>query len=269
MRILLTIFFFLYTLICFGVDPDRKYVDHPMNSNIQVESVEITTPDNYVLKSWICFPDEKVNQNRVLVLAYGDTGNMSYWIRQVLEMVNKGYTVVMFDYRGFGESSDFEMQAQQLYYDEFTTDLVSVIQYVKERFKQPVGVWALSMGTISAVFAYNIENYHYLIAEGFVASPIEVVKVIDQYLEKQYTLPESAQNYDKALSRLNLPVLYFTGNKDGLTPPQDSYRAKYLNPRSNVVLFKGGHLQGFQALSLDYHGQRYIEYVNSFCDNLY
>ena len=263
------ILFFLFVSNLYAVDPDRKYVDHPMNSDILVESVEIVTPDDYTLKSWICFPKPEQDLHRVLVLAYGDTGNMSYWIRQVLEMVNKGYTIVMFDYRGFGESSDFQMQEDQLYYDEFTTDLVTVLKYTKQRFMQPVGVWALSMGTISATLAYNVENYQYLIAEGFVTDPTGVVDVIKKHLDKQYTLPTSALSYDKALSRLNLPILYFTGDRDGLTPPTDSYRAKYLNDKSQVVLFKGGHLQGFQALSLDYHGQRYVEHINAFCDSLY
>ncbi len=269
MKALFIIFFTFFTLVCYSVDPDRKYVDHPMNSDIKVEALEIITPDGYALKSWICFPKQDLDQHRILVLAYGDTGNMSYWIRQVLQMVNNGYTVVMFDYRGFGESDDFELDNTQLYYDEFTTDLVSVLKYTKERFKQPVGVWALSMGTISAVLAYNIENYQYLIAEGFVYDPNAVVKVIQEHLDKTYTVPVSALSYERSLSRLTLPVLYFTGDRDGLTSPKDSYRAKFLNARSEVVLFKGGHLQGFQALSLDYHGQRYVEYINTFVDNVY
>ncbi|MHC5202921.1 alpha/beta hydrolase family protein [Myroides sp. LJL119] len=267
MRIVIIFLFFFN--VALAVDPDKKYVDHPMNSDIQVESVEIITPDDYRLKSWICFPKPNADIHRVLILAYGDTGNMSYWIRQVLEMVNKGYTIVMFDYRGFGESTDFELKKDQLYYDEFTTDLVSVIKYTKQRFMQPVGVWALSMGTISATLAYQQENFQYLIAEGFVADPNAVVDVIEKHLDKKYSVPSSAKEYDKALSRLSLPILYFTGDRDGLTPPNDSYRAKFLNDKSQVVLFKGGHLQGFQALSLEYHGQRYVEHINGFCDSLF
>lgn len=269
MRNCCIIFFIFFTMSMWALDPVKEYVDHPMNSNMIVESVEIKTTDDYTLKSWICFPKKEDDKKRVLVLAYGDNGNMSYWIRQVLEVVKHGYTVVLFDYRGFGESQDFDIDNKMLYYDEFTTDLKAVVDYTRDRFKQPVGVWALSMGTINATLLYSQDKFDYMIADGFVGSPKRIVEIIGEHLNEEYKLPNSAASYEDALSRLSLPILFFAGDRDGLTSPEDSYRAKFLNEKSDIVLYKGLHLQGFQALSLDYHGQRYIEAMNKFYTSLY
>lgn len=264
MRLYISVLVMLFSCVTWAIEPIKEYVDHPANSTINFEAIEIVTPDNYKLKSWICFPPKDKDVKKVLVLAYGDAGNMSYYVRQVLEVAKRGYTVVMFDYRGFGESQAFEMKETQLYYDEFVTDLRAVVEYSQKRFNQPVGVWALSMGTIASTLLYTDYKYDFLIAEGFVYSPQDIVDKLKQHLEKIYTLPSSASHYELALSKLTLPVLYFAGDRDGLTSPNDSYRAKYLNPKSEVVLYKGGHLQGFQALSDKTHGERYINALDNF-----
>lgn len=268
-KLLVALLFFLMVLTCKAVNPVKEYIDHPENTAMKYEAVAITTSDNYKLKSWICFPDKEQDLERVLILAYGDAGNMSYWLRQTLEIVKQGYTVVMFDYRGFGESQAFEMDENQLYYDEFTTDLKAVLKYTQSRFKRKVGIWALSMGTITATNLYVEEPFDYMIAEGFVASPTEIIKRVIKYLDKKMILPKSAEQYEKNLSRLSLPMLLFAGDRDGLTTPEESYRAKFLNPKSDIVIFKGSHLQGFQALSQDYHGQRYIEAINQFYETIF
>lgn len=268
MRIILSIFLVLISYMSWAVEPLKEYVDHPANSTVNFEALEIVTKDDYKLKSWICFPPKDKDLKKVLVLAYGDAGNMSYYVRQVLEVAKHGYTVVMFDYRGYGESQAFDMIETQLYYDEFVTDLKAVVEYSQKRFEQPVGVWALSMGTIASTLLYTDLKFDFLIAEGFVSSPRDIISKLKQFLEKEYTLPRSAAQYELALSKLTLPVLYFAGDRDGLTSPNDSYRAKFLNAKSEVVLYKGAHLQGFQALSDTTHGERYIKAIDTFMTNM-
>ncbi|MEC4114575.1 alpha/beta hydrolase [Myroides pelagicus] len=264
MRICLVFLFCVFSIHLYAVEPIKKYIDHPGNSSFKFEALEIKTKDDFALKTWITFPTTENDLHRTLILAYGDSGNMSYYVRQVLEVVNQGYTVVMFDYRGFGESQAFEVSKDTLYYDAFTTDLQAVLDYTKKRFDTPIGIWALSMGTIYAVELYSMDTYDYLIAEGFVSNPKKVVEVVKEHLNRDLLIPDSVDKYELALSKLTLPVLFFAGDRDGLTSPEASYRAKYLNEKNEVVLFKGGHLQGFQALSDEYHGQRYIEAINAF-----
>lgn len=269
MKHVLCLFTLLIVNLMGAVNPIKEYVDYPINSNFKYEEVRIKTPDGYALNTWILYAKEEKKLNRTLVLAYGDTGNMSYWLRQAIEVVNQGYDVVLFDYRGFGESDTFTLEEDQLYYDEFATDLQAVVAYTKNKFQTKIGVWALSTGTLAAVLTYEVESYDYLIADGFMVSPKAIVTKLDEFLQKEIKLPEQARDYDKALTRLSIPVLFFAGDRDGLTTVQESNRVKPLNPKSQVVLFKGGHLQGFQAMTNTYHGQGYIEAINSFYDKTF
>lgn len=269
MKRVLCILVFLCVHLLWAVNPIKEYVDFPTNSKLSFEEVTIKTNDGFSLKSWVCFANKAKAKNRTLVLAYGDAGNMSYYLRQTVELVNQGYNVVLFDYRGFGESDNFLIDENVLYYDEFATDLQAVVAYAKEKFKTKVGVWALSMGTISAVLANDTTPLDYLIADGFVVSPNDVVKKMDEYLQKEIKLPSNARDYDKALSRLSIPILFFAGDRDGLTTVYDSNKVKLLNPKSQVVVYKGGHLQGFQAMTNTYHGQGYIEAIDTFYTNTF
>ena len=269
MKHLFCLFTLLIVNLVGAINPIKEYVDTPANSNFKYEEVYIKTQDNYTLKSWILYAKEENKRNRTLVLAYGDAGNMSYWLRQAIEVVNQGYNVVLFDYRGFGESEAFAIEEDQLYYDEFATDLQAVVAYAKTKFSTKIGVWAFSMGTISAVLTYDVEPYDYLIADGFVVNPKTIAKRLDEFLKKETKLPEPARDYDKALTRLAIPVLFFAGDRDGLTTVHDSDRVKPLNPKSQLVIFKGGHLQGFQAMTNTYHGEGYIDAINSFYDKTF
>ncbi len=269
MKRFLCILVFLCVHLLWALNPIKEYVDFPTNSKLSFEEVTIKTNDGFNLKSWVCFANKTKEKNRTLVLAYGDAGNMSYYLRQTVELVNQGYNVVLFDYRGFGESDNFSIDENVLYYDEFATDLQAVVAYAKEKFNTKVGVWALSMGTISAVLANDSSPLDYLIADGFVISPNEVVKKMDEYLQKEIKLPSNARDYDKALSRLSIPILFFAGDRDGLTTVYDSNKVKLLNPKSQVVVYKGGHLQGFQAMTNTYHGQGYIEAIDTFYVNTF
>lgn len=264
MKHILCLFSLLFMQLAWALNPIKEYVDTPKNSSFRYEEVHLQTKDGFTLNSWVLYPSTEKKLNRTLVLAYGDAGNMSYWLRQVIEVVNQGYTVVMFDYRGFGDSDAFKMEEDVLYYDEFATDLQTVVAYAKKKFDTKIGVWALSMGTISAVLSQDVESYDYLIADGFVISPKTIVERLNDFLDKETKLPTQAKEYDQALSRLSLPVLFFAGDRDGLTTVFDSNRVKPLNSKNQVVIYKGGHLQGFQSMTNTYHGQGYIEAINDF-----
>ena len=260
---------FTGVLTAYALNPVREYVDHPGNFDFEFREEILITEDHYNIQSWICYPEKEESNDTVLVLAYGDAGNMSFWLRHVEQMVKQGFTVVLFDYRGFGASQDFEFESNRLYYDAFEVDLKAVLKYTKNAFpSSKIGVWALSMGTISATMAYGENPFDFMIAEGFVVSPQLIVDKLKVYKNEVYRLPEKAILYEQALSDLKIPLLLFAGDKDGLTTVEENYRIKFLNSKSDLVVFKGGHLQGFQALSGAYHGEKYLGAIHRFLKTL-
>ncbi len=254
-----------FAIKSFALKPDLKYKQKPNDLNISYEEYFVSTPDNFKLKTWICSPQKKLDNKTTIILAYGDAGNMSYWLNQVAELVKNGFTVVTFDYRGFGESDYFKIDNDYLYYNEFANDLVSVIRWAKTKtIENQIGIWALSMGTIMSTLAIQEEKVDFLIAEGFVINPKKIKQVIKELKNKDIHLPTGYDKYENALNQLSIKTLLFSGKQDIVTTVKDSEKVKNLNEQNKLIEFDGNHLQGFQILSSNSFGDRYIAEIIEF-----
>lgn len=251
----------LISTITWAITPDTHYLSTPANFALPYTQVTVNTTDNYELNTWIIPSTVKHPSKGVLIMAYGDTGNMSYWLTQAKAFCNKGYTIILFDYRGFGKSSYFAINPNFLYYNEFGADLACIIEWTKEQFAgQKVGIYAFSMGTVAATLALQQQSVSFLIAEGFVVNPIAVQKRLKAIYGKSVLLPPNVQNYTIALQKLNLPILFFAGNNDPITTLNDSKLLAKKQKNSTLITFNGKHGEGFASLS----NQQYLNEINRF-----
>jgi len=264
----LFVFLFCFVNHVFAIKPDHEYFMTPDSINWNYEQLKITTGDGYKLNSWIYEANPKKNKDTVLVLAYPDAGNMSYFVYYAATFANAGYTVVTFDYRGFGKSDDFEIRTDYLYYTEFSKDLEAVVNTVLSKFKgKKVGVWAMSMGTTITSRAYpNIKDkVDFIIGEGFVTSTLAI---IDRYkaLDKTLILPEKPAKYKTAIQSIDIPLLIFTASEDTITTHQDALELKdSLGDDCTVVQYPGEHLTGFHhQLDSKGFGGWYVEEIDGF-----
>src|SRR5690554_2395915 len=139
----------------YAIKPDREYFMTPDSVGWNYEELKIKTSDEVMLNAWIYEANPTRSNDTVIILAYPDAGNMSYFVYYSAIVANAGYTVVTFDYRGFGESDDFEIQRDYLYYTEFAKDLETVVNAASSKFSskfpdKKIGVWGMSMGTTIA-----------------------------------------------------------------------------------------------------------------------
>ncbi|MDO6436089.1 alpha/beta fold hydrolase [Cyclobacterium sp. 1_MG-2023] len=255
----------------FAINPDREYIRTPDSVAWNYEQLSITTKDHFQLNTWIYEANKENNKDTVIVLAYPDAGNMSYFVYQAAILANAGYTVVTFDYRGFGKSDDFEIEREYLYYTEFAWDLEAVVDTIAEKFNDSkIGVLGMSMGTTIASRAFPSikDKVDFIIGEGYVT---DTSAIIERYkaLEKNLILPEKPKKYKKAIKAIDIPLLIFTASNDTITTHQDAESLyQLLGQNCEVVKYSGEHLTGFQV---DYEykgfGGWYVEQINFFLDN--
>ena len=259
MRIIIILFLIFNGFSCLALGPDSLYQMTPDSLNLNYESLKITTPDSFDLHVWKIIPELKVKNNSTIILTYGDSGNMSYWLNHAAILSQRGFSVILFDYRGFGESSTFPMNPNQLYYNEFSIDLSSVIKWAKAEFSDNnIGIWALSMGTIMSTIALEQEPLDFFVGEGFVINPTKIKTKIFELKGKEILLPGDHTEFQNKLNSLKMPMLLFAGSEDIITTIEDSkYIASHGKNRS-IVTFDGGHLLGFQSLTKNYFGELYI-----------
>lgn len=265
---LMILILILTSQICFGLKPETKYIATPDSLGLTNQTNKITSSNGIELNSWLIESDKEIKNGTTLILCYGDMGNMSYWLNQAGILSQVGYDVLLFDYRGFGESSKFDISSDYLYYDEFADDLSNVIKWAKNNLKyNELGLISFSMGTIMSTIALQEENVDFFIGEGFVLNPKEIQAKIKQSKEKLVLLPKSSKMYNKMIKSLELPMLLFSGTQDNITTKEDSEKAILNSKNGKVITFEGNHLEGFIKLSGEYFGQKYIEYIGEFIMN--
>src|SRR5690554_665756 len=265
-QILIVLFFTWSIQVCYGIKPDSTYHSTPDSLGLIYQTNRISTSDGKAeLNSWMIKADSNIKNGTTLILCYGDSGNMSYWLNQAGILSQVGYDVLLFDYRGFGNSSSFTIALDQLYYDEFATDLKSVISWAKSNLQfKNLGIISFSMGTIMSTIALQTEKVDFLIGEGFVLDPIEIKNKVLKLKGKEITLPKSSNDYLEMVSNLKLPILLLSGIKDEFTTTKDSEKVINMSKNRTLVKFEGNHLEGFAKLSGKYYGEGYIEDINHF-----
>lgn len=250
-----------------AIDPDREYIRTPADLGLNYESLVVRTCEGYDINTWIYAADVEKDNGRLLILAYPDAGNMSYFVYHSAIFASQGYTVVTFDYRGFGKSSDFEIDKDSLYYNEFASDLVAVTDEVHHKFQdKQIGIWAMSMGTIIAVKAMGLleGKVDFMVTEGFVSDTSLIVERTFEQKGKTISLPEESSAYLSDLKNINIPTMIFAASQDKITTYEDALNVKKAIPANcEVIRFEGEHLGGFNSGDGEW-GAYYIGQINLF-----
>jgi cephalosporin-C deacetylase-like acetyl esterase len=121
--LLTTIAFLLFT----GLKPKKTYDISPADFGLKYKEYEIETKDNYKLKAWLFLPP-RTSGTTVLICHDGE-GNMQKTIEKAGFFMSMGYKVLTYDYRGFGESDDFDINEKFFIYAQFQKDLDAVIDF--------------------------------------------------------------------------------------------------------------------------------------------
>ncbi len=265
--VLAVIFILTINIQGFSIDPAKDYILTPDSVDWEYQELKVETSDGFKLNTWIYSPSPENNKNTVLILAYPDAGNMSYFVYNAWVLAYYGFTVVTFDYRGFGKSTPFSIQKDILYLTEFSTDLVAIVNMTKEQFPlSKIGVWALSMGTtITTISINNIkDDIDFIIGDGYVTDTTVIINRIKSQKNKVVNLPEEKQDYFSYVKQIKVPLLIFAASNDTITTYQDALELKELLGKTcSVIEYKGEHLRAFMAWDKPFM-RGYIEHINVF-----
>ena len=267
--LLLVTCFLLLNSTAWALKPSREWVATPDSLGLTYQTTALITPDHAQLAGWVVEPAANVpDQHTTMVMAYGDMNNMSYFLYQAWALSQGGYRVYLFDYRGFGHSSDFAIDRQRLYYPEFTTDLRTVLTDARHRYpRNRTGIIGFSMGTVMGAEVAASGGCDFLISEGYVANPQRIVAEQFGRYQKTVTLPAEAADYALVARRVHCPWLLVGGTGDHKTPLADSVavarQARWWQ-RRQVLSFEGDHGEGFYRLTEAAYGDKYVREVRRF-----
>jgi hypothetical protein len=113
-----------------ALTPSKEYKATPDKYGMKYKEVKIPTADGATLNGWY-FEQPKKTTNTIVISGSGD-GNMADYLELTTQFLSIEYNVMLYDYRGYGKSSDFKIEPDVYIYPEFIKDLNAVLDYLRK-----------------------------------------------------------------------------------------------------------------------------------------
>jgi len=230
----------IYLIKSFSMKPYADYIKTPTTYGCKYDSLTFTTSDGAALVGWYIYSQLQKNNNPAIIFSYGDAGNMSYFLDYAVELSKHGFDVLLYDYRGFGKSSQFEIDKDMLIYREFIIDLHTAIDYVKEKYSPEIILFGLSMGAcLSISVAGNRDDISAVVAEGPYENTNKVLGRINfkqqamnhlRRFKNESSLTAGSEPEDSIKNFGNTAFYAFTGSTDEIVTAKVIYTLYELCP---------------------------------------
>lgn len=197
----------------FCPSPDPLISWDPKDYGIPEGAVEehwIETPDGEQLHAWYCRAEKPVASG---LFCHGNTGNLTISAAVIPHLLNAGFNVLFFDYRGFGKSSGTAT------YRGVLSDGVTAARF-HDRIRPkdlPSVLYGFSLGGAVAAQVIRRHPFDGLILQSTFTSLPRITKVLFPRLP----LHHFAGNLFDTLSvikRLEVPLLVIHGTDDEVIP---------------------------------------------------
>ena len=190
--------------------PTRGESETPRDFGLPFESLTIDTTDGEHLRGWVM---RATAPRANVVYFHGNGANLSNWSPILASIVQRGYSVFAFDYRGYGQSTGHPTE-RGLYRD---VDAVVKQAWMGESASVPTIYWGRSLGATMAAYAATVRPPDGMILESGFATARAAVRgsavllVLSFFSSYRFPTAEFANHADR-------PVLVMHGDRDSVIP---------------------------------------------------
>lgn len=238
--------------------PDTTIVQTPADYNLPFEDVWFTSSDSVKLHGWLISSSPF---NHILLFCHGNAGNISHRLDNVRLLHQRGISVFIFDYRGYGRS-DGRISEKGFYLDAEAAH--EVAKKWAEKHQAKLIVFGRSLGGIAATHLGATKSCDALILESTFTNMGAMARA-------HYPLPYAERllkhrlNAVGEIGQVDAPILFFHGDSDRVVPirlGRGLYEAAP-NPKEFVVIPGAGHNDTFYVA-----GKDYFDKLEGFVENL-
>jgi len=218
--------------------PDRHVPSPAVTGLEHAEDVEIPVADGVILKGWF-LPARTQPSSWTAVVFNGNAGNRAYRVPLAEALRSHGLSVLLFDYRGFGDSTGSPTEAG------LHDDARAVHAYLAGRSDvraDRLVYFGESLGTAVAVQLAVEHPPAALILRSPFTSLVDVGRLHYPILPVRWLLRDRFSSID-AIARVRTPVLIVAGDRDRIVPLEQSRRLfeRAPEPRELVVIRGADH----------------------------
>jgi fermentation-respiration switch protein FrsA (DUF1100 family) len=195
--------------------PEPEWAAKPEWLGLQAEEVHLLAEDGVAIHSWF-FPNPA--PCGTLLFCHGNAGNASHRLENVRLLVQSGFQVLLFDYRGYGHSGG-QPSEEGLYRDAQAAWAHLVGR--SDTAGAPRIIFGRSLGGAVAVDLATHVKADGLIIESTFTSIRTLARLMFSL-----PMPELPVKYDSLakIGRLAMPLLAIHGQRDELIPYSDGRR---------------------------------------------
>ncbi len=251
-KLFITILITMFVSSVIALNPKREYSARPGDFGLDYEEVTITTSDNLNLKGWLYKP-QKPSFKMIILSGSGD-GNMADLIEIASNFVTLGFNVLTYDYRGYGESENFNINNNFFIYAQFEKDLNAAIDYSRKYHSKMkiLDLWGKEVGAgLSIGVGCNRKEIFQVIADSPYSTLEGIKKKIKEVSGKDALLPLGFDKYMiepyyalESKGTALYGVMFIAGEKETIFTPEDIKNlSKVQKNRSSVIIVKDANAE--------------------------
>lgn len=227
--------------------PEENIVQTPKEIGLPYEEIWFRSSDGFQLNGWLV---PSPASSHLMLFCHGNAGNISHRLDNVQRLYERGISVFIFDYRGYGLSHG------KISEKGFYLDSEAAYQVAREwarKLQAKLVIFGRSLGGIAAVHLGVGGACHGLILESTFTNMGEMARA-------HYPLPFLKRSLDNRLNAVSkiggveAPILFFHGDQDRIVPIQlgrKLYEAAP-QPKEFVVIPGAGHNDTYLVMGGDY-----------------
>lgn len=256
-----------YLLVCAGAYffqrklifiPSRGPVPNPAKLGIEADKLLITPKDGPTLSAWWASGDRSPY---TLIWCHGNAGNILHRAEEFADFIEAGFNVLLFDYRGYGDSEGAPSAAG------IKEDVLAVYDHLIAQgvTKDRIVPYGRSVGSGPAVHLANQRQVAGLILVQPLTSTLAMGKRSFPFLPVKLLLREILDN-EAELSKYEGPLLILHGDADEIVPFEMGKRLFEIAPgeKKNFVPLRGGDHNNLGRT----HSRQILEAVRNFLESL-
>ena len=238
--------------------PDTTIEQTPADFDLPFEDIWFTSSDSVRLHGWL-IPAKP--STHILLFCHGNAGNISHRLDNVRLLNQRGISVFIFDYRGYGRS-DGRISEKGFYLDSEAA--YQVARKWADQQEAKLVVFGRSLGGVAATHLGATKSCDGLILESTFTNMGAMARA-------HYPLPFAESllkhrlNAVGEIDQVRAPILFFHGDKDRIVPIRLGRGLFEVapNPKEFVVLAGAGHNDTYFM-----GGQGYFNKIEDFLGKL-
>jgi fermentation-respiration switch protein FrsA (DUF1100 family) len=251
------LFFYQPNMLYFTDMPSREIEATPGDIGLDYEPLTLATRDDEQLDAWFIPADPA---RGVVLFCHGNAGNISHRLVSIQLFHELGLSVLIFDYRGYGQSTGKPTEKGTYRDADAAWDYLVTQRGIPA---EHIILFGRSLGaSIAADLATRQSAAAVILESGFTSVP-DVAANLYPWLPVRWL---SRYQYDtrKKLAKIHSPVLIVHSRDDEIISYSNGERLfEAANEPKQFLQLRGGHNDGFFV-----SGKDYIQGLDSFLGNV-